>query len=93
IHSSGDWLIAWDQASEEISFAFPHRWQELHDYGHYINKAFVSRVEKDHVHVIRFDDAVHSFVAPRHDLQLTDVNAFQLVMSKSGSVRFRDPFL
>ncbi|KAF8989337.1 hypothetical protein BDQ17DRAFT_1256923, partial [Cyathus striatus] len=24
ICSSGDWSIAWDQASEGISFAFPH---------------------------------------------------------------------
>jgi hypothetical protein len=59
-----------------MRFAFPHRLDELDDYGNYIHQKFAQNVTKYHSHIIAFDKAVRKCVSWRRDLQLTDFDHF-----------------
>jgi len=59
-----------------MRFAFPHRLDELDDYGNYIHQKFAQNISKYHSRIIAFDKAVRKRVSRRRDLQLTDFDQF-----------------
>ncbi|KAJ7912251.1 hypothetical protein B0H13DRAFT_1506482, partial [Mycena leptocephala] len=77
IQTHGDWIMAWNVASRAISFVFPHRARELREYGEYINRLFGAVASSEAQRVIRFDEAVRTFVGARNNLQLTDFGSFE----------------
>ena len=58
VKNGGDWSIAWNRTVRAITFAFPHRLQELTCYGEYIINLFSVTHPSVHARVISFDKAV-----------------------------------
>jgi hypothetical protein len=44
----GEWTSTWNATIKAIKFAFPHREQELRDYGEYIEGHFSAKVSSAH---------------------------------------------
>ncbi|KAG2743060.1 hypothetical protein P692DRAFT_201724183, partial [Suillus brevipes Sb2] len=76
VRSSQDWNVAYSLFSRAMRFAFPHRLDELDDYGNFIHQKFAQNVSKYHSRVIAFDKAIRKQVSQRRDLQLTDFDQF-----------------
>jgi cobalamin biosynthesis protein CobT len=76
VRSSQDWNVAYSLFAHAMRFAFPHRINELDDYGNYIHRKFAQNVTKYHSHIIAFDKTVRKRVSQRRDLQLTDFDLF-----------------
>ena len=56
--SAAEWSAAWRKASKAISFTFPHRREELLDYGDYIEAEFVAKHSSVHHKIILYDIAL-----------------------------------
>ena len=54
---------AWRRASRAISFALPHRKEELLEYGDYIESVFAAKVSSSHHKLLLYDIAVKDIVA------------------------------
>jgi hypothetical protein len=76
IQTHRDWLMAWTVASHAICHAFPHRAQELQDYGNYITQQFSAISQSEALWVVSFDESIWTFVGSCNDLLLTDFNSF-----------------
>ncbi|KAG2037068.1 hypothetical protein BDR03DRAFT_982457 [Suillus americanus] len=76
VRSSQDWNVAYSLFARAMQFAFPHRLDELDDYGNFIHQKFAQNVSKYHSCVIAFDKAVRKRVSRRRDLQLSDFDQF-----------------
>jgi hypothetical protein len=58
VKSSGDWFIAWNLYSKAVSFAFPHRLNELSLYSQQILGLFAATTPGSHTNVINLDKAI-----------------------------------
>jgi hypothetical protein len=76
-----DWAAAWRRASSAIGFAFPHRKQELLEYGDYIQSEFESKHLSAHSKIILYDIAVRNEVAAGQNFLLTDAHRFNRLYS------------
>ncbi|EIW51630.1 uncharacterized protein TRAVEDRAFT_137181 [Trametes versicolor FP-101664 SS1] len=76
ISNFGDWVFAWKRASVAVTFAFPHRREELDDYGEYIIGLFGALAPEVHTRVLDFDRAVRKRVGAARRYLLTDINNF-----------------
>lgn len=76
VRSSQDWSVAYSLFARAMRFAFPHRIDEIDDYGNFIHQKFAQNVSKYHSRVIAFDKAVRKRVSRRRDLQLSDFDQF-----------------
>ncbi|KAG1723383.1 hypothetical protein EDD22DRAFT_790129 [Suillus occidentalis] len=76
VRSSQDWNVAYSLFARAMRFAFPHRLDELDDYGNFIHQKFAQNVSKYHSRVIAFDKAVRKRVSRRRDLRLSDFDQF-----------------
>lgn len=76
IRTYGEWVSAWRRASRAISFAFPHRADELEDYFVHIQTLFDSRGATSHQRVILYDIAVRNFVGGGQSVLLTERERF-----------------
>lgn len=72
----GDWVVAWKRASLAITFAFPHRREELDAYGEYIIGLFGALSPSVHPRVLDFDRAIRKRVGSAKHFQLTDFGDF-----------------
>ncbi|RXW12948.1 hypothetical protein EST38_g12907 [Candolleomyces aberdarensis] len=72
----GDWTIAWNIAVKAPAFLFPHRQQELADYGEFIQGKFSARQTEAHWQVIRFDQSIRNEVGGGTKILLTDYDQF-----------------
>ncbi|KAF9009982.1 hypothetical protein BDQ17DRAFT_1347275 [Cyathus striatus] len=72
-----EWFPAWLYASSAIKHAFPHRSDELTAYGEYIRLYFMNISEP--IQVVRFDEAVRTYVASRSDIRLCDFQHFHFM--------------
>ncbi|KZT18446.1 hypothetical protein NEOLEDRAFT_1143417 [Neolentinus lepideus HHB14362 ss-1] len=90
VESAGDWLVAWTKASEALRFAFPHREQELREYGSYITQLFGAVHPSRHhrVDVGRFAD-LHLLHIDSSGAVAIDEERSQTRQGRSGESRRR----
>ena len=81
VRTNGDWISAYNEIVKATSFVFPHREQELRDYGEYINREFSSKVVASHRRIILYDAAVRNEVGGGQQMLLTDRHKFSFIYS------------
>jgi hypothetical protein len=72
VSTAAEWSSAWHLASRAIAFAFPHRAEELRDYGDFIEAEFSAKLPSSHPRIILFDIAIRNIVQGGHNTLLTD---------------------
>lgn len=81
VQTSGDWTVAWHAASKATVFAFPHRNEELQQWGNYMASEFSAKQLNAHHKLISFDKAVRAMVGGGQAILLTDHNQFSFLYS------------
>jgi hypothetical protein len=81
VRTNGDWISAYNEIVKATAFVFPHREQELRDYGEYINREFSSKVDSSHKRIILYDAAVRNEVGGGQQMLLTDRSKFSFIYS------------
>jgi hypothetical protein len=81
INSASEWSSAWRRASKAISFAFPHRKEELLEYGDYIESEFAAKLVSSHHKLLLYDVALRNEVAGGQHILLTDNHKFTRLYS------------
>jgi hypothetical protein len=76
IKNGGDWSISWNRAIKATGFAFPHRIEELTNYGEYITSLFAATNTTFHSRIVAFDKAVRRHVGSVRDVELSDHHKF-----------------
>jgi len=76
VSTAAEWSAAWHLATRATSFVFPHRAEELHAYGDYIEGEFVAKVTASHPKIILFDIAVRNMVQGGQSILLTNEQKF-----------------
>ena len=72
ISTAAEWSSAWRKASKAIAFAFPHRREELLEYGDYIEPEFAAKIISSHPKLLLYDIALRNKVAAGQNILLTD---------------------
>ncbi|KAI0784798.1 hypothetical protein C8Q75DRAFT_723822, partial [Abortiporus biennis] len=75
IKSHGEWVLVWFKYQSAVSFAFPHRLQELQDYFTHINSNFSALPDASYK-VVNYDRAIRSLVGRSNQYLLTDFSCF-----------------
>ena len=81
VSTASEWSAAWRKASKAIAFAFPHRREELLEYGEYIEAEFAAKVVSSHHKILLYDAALRNEVAAGQHLLLTDHHRFSRLYS------------
>ena len=81
VSSASEWSAAWRRAAKAIGFAFPHRRDELLDYGDYIESEFAAKHSSSHHKIILYDIALRNEVAAGQQVLLTDFSRFSRLYS------------
>jgi hypothetical protein len=81
VQTSGDWTVAWHAASKATSYVFPHRAEELRQWGDYMASEFSAKHVSAHYKLIAFDRAVRSTVGGGQSIILTDREHFTYLYS------------
>jgi hypothetical protein len=81
VRSSAEWASAWRRASKAISFAFPHRADELYEYGDYIEGEFAAKLPSSHSKIILYDIALRNEVGAGQHTLLTETHKFNRLYS------------
>ena len=81
ISTAAEWSSAWRRASKAISFAFPHRREELLEYGDYIESEFAAKIISSHHKLLLYDIALRNEVAAGQQTLLTDFHKFSRLYS------------
>ena len=81
ISTTAEWSSAWIKASKAISFAFPHRCEELFEYGDYIESEFAAKVTSSHHKLLLYDITLRNEVATGQHSLLTDSHQFNRLYS------------
>ncbi|TEB31121.1 hypothetical protein FA13DRAFT_1629697, partial [Coprinellus micaceus] len=76
VETYGDWVIAWHALVKAMDFLFPHRHEELLQYGDFIQGEFSSRRPEAHGRVLCFDQAVRQTVGGGTSTLLTNYKDF-----------------
>jgi hypothetical protein len=76
VSTASEWSSAWHLASRAVAFAFPHRAEELRDYGDIIEGEFASKITSSHPRIILFDIAIRNIVQGGHSTLLTDKSLY-----------------
>ena len=76
VQTAGDWVIAWQQTSTAISYAFPHRHDEVVKYNEHVLSLFAAISPSLHQRILDYDRAVRKRVAATRHVRLTDVADF-----------------
>src|ERR1700678_2981868 len=81
ISTAAEWSSSWRRASTAISFAFPHRREELLEYGDYIESEFTAKIVSSHHKLLLYDIALRNEVAAGQQTLLTDFHKFSRLYS------------
>ena len=81
VSTAAEWSAAWRRASKAIGFAFPHRHEELLEYGDYIESEFAAKVSSSHHKLLLYDVALRNEVAAGQHALLTDHHRFSRLYS------------
>ena len=81
ISSASEWSSTWRKASKAIAFVFPHRKEELLDYGDYIEAEFAAKIISSHHKILLYDTALRNEVGGGQHVLLTDHFRFSRLYS------------
>lgn len=81
VRTASEWSSAWRRASRAITFAFPHRRDELLEYGDYIEGEFAAKLTSSHHRVILYDSALRNEVGGGQHCLLMDSHKFSRLYS------------
>jgi hypothetical protein len=76
IETSGQWTAAYNLVVKATSFLFPHRYDELRQYGDYIEELFSAKSTSIHPKLFKYDEAVRYKVGQGQNILLTDRSQF-----------------
>jgi len=76
VQTSGEWTSTWNTTIKAVKFTFPHREQELREYGEYIEGHFSAKVASAHRRIILYDIAICNEVGGGQNALLTDTHKF-----------------
>jgi len=77
IKSGTEWSAVFWRLIKAITFLFPHRGKELHEYADYIEGLFAAKQTNAHSKVILYDQSVCNWVGGGKNILLTDYQWFQ----------------
>ncbi|KAF8237922.1 hypothetical protein L208DRAFT_1506323 [Tricholoma matsutake] len=81
VQTSGDWTVAWHAASKATSYVFPHRAEELWQWGDYMASEFSAKHVNAHYKLIAFNRAIWSTVGGGQSILLTNREQFTYLYS------------
>ncbi|KAF8798416.1 hypothetical protein BYT27DRAFT_7123504, partial [Phlegmacium glaucopus] len=81
VRTASEWSSAWRRAAKAIAFAFPHRKDELLDYGDYIEEEFAAKLPSSHHRIILYDIALRNEVGAGQHVLLTETHQFTRLYS------------
>jgi len=81
VRTASEWSSAWRRASRAITFAFPHRRDELLEYGDYIEGEFAAKLTTSHHRIILYDTALRNEVGGGQHCLLTESHKFSRLYS------------
>ena len=76
VETSGQWTSAYNLIVKATSFLFPHRYDELRQYGNYIEELFSAKSVSIHQKLFCYDAAVRYKVGQGQNILLTDREQF-----------------
>jgi hypothetical protein len=81
VSTASEWSASWRRASKAIGFAFPHRREELIEYGDYMESEFAAKVVSSHHKLLLYDVALRNEVSAGQHSLLTDYHKFTRLYS------------
>ncbi|KAF8816682.1 hypothetical protein BYT27DRAFT_7076620, partial [Phlegmacium glaucopus] len=81
VRTASEWSTTWKRAAKAASFAFPHRRDELLDYGDYIKEEFAAKLPSSHHQIILYDIALRNEVGTGQHVLLTETHCFTRLYS------------
>jgi len=81
VQTSGNWTVAWHAATKAVMFVFPHRGEELQQWGDYMASEFSAKQPNAHHKLIAFDKAIQAMVGGGQAVLLTDHDQFTYLYS------------
>jgi hypothetical protein len=76
VETSGQWAAAYNLIVKATAFLFPHRYDELKQYGDYIEELFSATSTASHLKLFKYDVAVRYKVGQGQNILLTDRSEF-----------------
>ena len=76
IETSGQWTAAFNLLVKATSFLFPHRYDELRQYGDYMEELFSAKSTTVHAKLFKYDEAIRYKVGQGQNILLTDRQQF-----------------
>ena len=76
VETSGQWTSAYNVIVKATAFLFPHRYDELRQYGDYIEELFSAKSTATHPKLFKYDEAIRYKVGQGQNILLTDKGAF-----------------
>ena len=76
VETSGQWTSAYNLVVKATAFLFPHRYDELRQYGDYIEELFSAKSVSVHPKLFKFDEAVRYKVGQGQNILLTNRSEF-----------------
>jgi hypothetical protein len=76
VETSGQWTAAYNLVVKATLFLFPHRYDELRQYGDYIEELFSAKSTSIHPKLFKYDEAVRYKVRQGQNILLTDRSQF-----------------
>ena len=81
VQTSSNWTITWHAATKAVMFAFPHRGEELWQWGDYMASEFSAKQPNAHYKLIAFDKAIRAMVRRGQAVLLTNHDQFTYLYS------------
>ena len=76
IETSGQWTSAFNLVVKATAFLFPHRYDELRQYGDYMEELFSAKSITVHPKLFKYDEAIRYKVGQGQNILLTDKGEF-----------------
>ena len=76
IETSGQWTSAFNLVVKATAFLFPHRYDELRQYGDYMEELFSAKSVTVHPKLFKYDEAIRYKVGQGQNILLTDKGEF-----------------
>ena len=76
VETSGQWTAAFNLIVKATAFLFPHRYEELREYGDYMEELFSAKSTTIHPKLFKYDEAVRYKVGQGQNILLTDKSQF-----------------
>jgi hypothetical protein len=76
VETSGQWAAAYNLIVKATSFLFPHHYDELKQYGDYIEELFSAKSIASHPKLFKYDEAIRYKVGQGQNILLTDRSEF-----------------